>query len=134
MAARSFFVRPPRVTLAATALLIAWMPSLLFFGHWTELSAPSAHHAMTVATHHGGASVEGDTPTDSEAAQHALHCHGSSSCADQGGSASAFHDASSSPLALTSRPLEVMTSHAAAAPIEGLANARPTAPPPRMAA
>jgi hypothetical protein len=127
MAFRPIPFRRSRVTFAATLLLLAWMPSLLFFGHWSALASPSPHQAMTVAAHH-----EAGTPT--EDSQHALHCHGSSSCADQGGAASALDLVASNPLALVTRPLEVVTTGNSPSRFEGRSSARPDAPPPRMAA
>ncbi|MFN8638039.1 MAG: hypothetical protein U0360_00930 [Dehalococcoidia bacterium] len=49
---------------SALLLLLAWLPSLVYVGHWDSLATPSAAHAVA---HAGGAAPDGS---------HAQHCHG----------------------------------------------------------
>ncbi|GMU41231.1 MAG: hypothetical protein AMXMBFR23_20970 [Chloroflexota bacterium] len=57
---------------AALILVLAWLPGLAFFGHWSELAAPLG--ILPAPSHSHAAS--GD---------HADHCHADvSTCADQG--------------------------------------------------
>ncbi len=57
----------------ALVLILAWIPGISFFGHWSELTAPLGM-PVTVSHLH-----------ESEAAEHVAHCHADvSTCGDQG--------------------------------------------------
>ena len=113
-----------RPAFAAAVLLLAWMPSLFYLGHWSALAAP--YQTAATATNH--------LPGTDQHADHARHCHGASSCADQGGAATAVAlRAEGAALEVTPPP-----AHAAArtstVPIAALPASGPASPPPRTIA
>lgn len=55
---------PALVRRGALLLLLAWLPSLAYLGHWDALASPAEAHARA---HQRGATPDGT---------HAQHCHG----------------------------------------------------------
>jgi len=52
----------------ALLMLLAWLPGISFFGHWTALSAPLGLAPVAAAHSHG---LDGSDDYD----EHAAHCH-----------------------------------------------------------
>ncbi len=64
---------PATVQHAALILLLAWLPTLAYVGHWSDLAAPASTHA---ASHRSGSAPDG---------AHEQHCHsGFDSCSGSG--------------------------------------------------
>ncbi|MDP2326473.1 MAG: hypothetical protein Q8M79_00110 [Dehalococcoidia bacterium] len=113
-------VGPRHLQQWALVLVIAWIPGLTFFGHWTTLAAPLGLAPAAMHTH-------------SASSDHAAHCHTDvSGCSDQaaGGAASVAPPALAS--VLIAAALALMLVALVERIPAGLAPV-PASPPPRAA-
>lgn len=113
---------PRQLQRSALWLLLAWLPTLAFVGHWDSLAAPFT--SQEVATTHS------HTPASDR--EHAQHCHaGFEEC---GGGVSAFSTPASAPVHASAQVPEgrashqVLTNELAPAGFES----GPLTPPPRQ--
>ncbi|MCC6238318.1 MAG: hypothetical protein IT299_12215 [Dehalococcoidia bacterium] len=109
---------------AALLLLLAWLPTLTFFGHWEGLAAPFTS-ASAVATH-------AHSPTSDR--EHAQHCHaGFEGCS--GGASAVTMPAGAPAHAEVQRPEDTSTDFVVLdeSPPTGF-EASPLTPPPQLPA
>ncbi len=115
---------PRQIQRSALLLLLAWLPTLAFFGHWESLAAPFTSAGVSRATH---------THSPTSDREHAQHCH--AGFEDCGGGASAITLPGSAPLHAAARTPEgrpsdlVLTNELAPSGFD----AAPLTPPPRQA-
>jgi hypothetical protein len=65
----------------ALILLLAWLPSLAFVGHWESLAAPLQLEARLGIASHPGHAGHAPAPPEGAPAEHEQHCHsGFDSC------------------------------------------------------
>jgi hypothetical protein len=68
----------------AALLMVAFLPTLTFLGHWNEIFFGSVLGSNQVYVAPDVASLLPNTPQDAEESEHAQHCHTNlSSCSEQ---------------------------------------------------
>jgi hypothetical protein len=113
----------------ALILLLAWLPSLAFVGHWESLAAPLLESRFALTSHAGHA---GHAPGSTEGgpAEHEQHCHGGFDSCSTGASGMTMPIGAVGHTA-PAAPDEALVALALEAPVPGNPAEVPPTPPPR---